>query len=371
VIVNIKDLFDVAGEPTRAGSKVLADEAPPAKTDALVVRRLRAAGTVIAAKNNMSEFAATIIGANPHYGTPGNPADRARVPGGSSSGGAVAVADGMCEIAIGSDSGGSARAPAALCGIVGFKPSKYRVPTEGVFPLSYTLDSIGPMARTVQACANADAVMAGEEPRALEPTSLSNLAFGVIQGQPLSGLDGIVGERFGQALNMLGRSGSRLSDAKFSPVAETRGGGLLYAEAFAIHEERLRRRPQDIDPNIRARLERGGMMSSADFVRLLQARARLVAEMDLEAQEFDALIMPTTKIVAPLLSESTTPEGFAAKTPLLANNTSIANLLDLCAISLPIPRAGGLPVGFMLVGRNGQDRKLLRIAAAVERLFAG
>src|SRR6516164_2992240 len=163
VILNIKDLFDVAGEPTRAGSKLLADEAVPATLDAPVVRRLRAAGAIIAAKNNMSEFAIVATGTNPHYGTPGNPADRARVPGGSSSGGAVAVVDGMCEIAVGSDTGGSVRGPAALCGIVGFKPSKYRVPTEGAFPLSYSLDSIGPLARTVKACADADAVMAGEE----------------------------------------------------------------------------------------------------------------------------------------------------------------------------------------------------------------
>jgi aspartyl-tRNA(Asn)/glutamyl-tRNA(Gln) amidotransferase subunit A len=373
-ILNIKDLFDVAGEPTRAGSKLLAEEAMPATLDAPVVRRLRAAGAIIVAKNNMSEFAATIIGANPHYGTPRNPVDRARVPGGSSSGGAVAVADGMCEIAIGSDTGGSVRAPAALCGIVGFKPSKYRVPTEGAFPLSYTLDSIGPIARTVKACADADAVMAGEEPRALDPVSLSNLTFGVIQGGPLSGVDATVGERFGQALTILGRSGCRLSDEQIAAVDEvpriTVARSLLFAEAFAIHEERLGRRPQAIDPNVRASLERGRTMSSADLVRLVRARARLVAAMDVVAREFDALIMPTTKIVAPLLTESTTPEGFAAKTPLLAGNTSLVNFLDLCAISLPIPRAGGLPVGVMLVGRNGHDRRLLRIASAVERLFA-
>ena len=155
VIVSIKDLFDVAGEATRAGSKVLAD-APPASTDATVVRRLRAAGSVIIAKTNMVEFALSILGQNPHYGTPGNPADRTRVPGGSSSGAAVAVADRMCEIAIGSDTGGSTRAPAALCGIVGYKPSKQRVPTAGAFPLSYTLDSIGPLAHTVADCSAAD-----------------------------------------------------------------------------------------------------------------------------------------------------------------------------------------------------------------------
>src|SRR5207248_11546221 len=170
--ISIKDLFDVAGEPTRAGSKVLVD-APPASTDAPVVRRLRAAGAVIVAKTNMVEFAFSGIGINPHYGTPGNPADRSRVPGGSSSGSAVAAADGMCDIGIGSDTGGSCRIPAALCGIVGYKPSKFRVPTEGAFPLSYTLDSIGPLARSVRDCAAADAVVAGEQPWTVEPTSLA------------------------------------------------------------------------------------------------------------------------------------------------------------------------------------------------------
>jgi aspartyl-tRNA(Asn)/glutamyl-tRNA(Gln) amidotransferase subunit A len=181
----------------------------------------------------------------------------------------------MCEIAIGSDTGGSVRAPAALCGIVGFKPSKYRVPTEGVFPLSYTLDSIGPMERTVQACADADAIMAGEEPRPLEPVSLNNLRFGVIQGSPLDGLDNTVGERFERALSVLGRSGCRLSDERISAVdegARITVVPLLFAEAFAIHEERLARKPLAIDPNVRASLERGRIMSAADLVRLQRAR---------------------------------------------------------------------------------------------------
>jgi aspartyl-tRNA(Asn)/glutamyl-tRNA(Gln) amidotransferase subunit A len=279
-ILNIKDLFDVAGEPTRAGSKLLADEAKPAIVDAPVIRRLRAAGAVIAAKNNMSECAVTIIGANPHYGTPGNPADRARIPGGSSSGGAVAVADGMCEIAIGSDTGGSVRVPPALCGIVGFKPSKYRVPTDGAFPFSYSLDSIGPMARTVKACADADAVMAGVEPRLLEPVSLENLRFGIVQGRPLDGLDGTVAERYGLALTMLDRAGCRLSDEKITLMDEppriNAKGSLLNAEGFAIHEERLNRKAQSFDPNVRGFLERGRAMSAADLIRLQRARTRLV-----------------------------------------------------------------------------------------------
>src|SRR5437764_10425709 len=177
-IVAIKDLFDVAGEPTRAGSRILAD-APPAKADAPIVRRLRAAGAGIIAQTNMTEFAFSGAGMNPHYGTPGNPADRARVPGGSSSGAAVAAADHMCEIAIGTDTGGSTRIPAALCGIVGFKPSQWRVPTKGAFALSYTLDSIGPLARTVADCARTDAVMAGDEPAPLEPVLIAGLRLGI------------------------------------------------------------------------------------------------------------------------------------------------------------------------------------------------
>src|SRR5580658_2134516 len=171
-IVTIKDLFDVAGEPTRAGSKILAEEATPAKADATIVRRLRDAGAVIVAKTNMTEFAFSGIGANPHFGTPGNPRDRTRVPGGSSAGAPVAVADGMCDVAIGTDTGGSVRIPAALCGLVGFKPSRQRVPTDGAFPLSHTLDSIGPIGRTVADCAAADAVMAGEDVLPLEPLTL-------------------------------------------------------------------------------------------------------------------------------------------------------------------------------------------------------
>src|SRR5438067_6741130 len=210
-IVTIKDLFDVAGEPTRAGSRILAD-APSAEADAPIVRRLRAAGAVIVAKTNMTEFAFSGVGMNPHYGTPGNPADRARVPGGSSSGAAVAAADHMCDIAIGTDTGGSTRIPAALCGIVGFKPSQWRVPTEGAFPLSYTLDSIGPLARSVADCARADAVMAGEEPRPLEPAKLAGLRLGIAQGLALEDLDGDVTREFAGAIARLDSAGVRFTD---------------------------------------------------------------------------------------------------------------------------------------------------------------
>jgi aspartyl-tRNA(Asn)/glutamyl-tRNA(Gln) amidotransferase subunit A len=374
-IVTLKDLFDVAGEPTRAGSRVLAEEAQPATADAPVVRRLRAAGAVLVAKTNMTEFAFSGVGANPHFGTPGNPADRRRVPGGSTSGGAVAVADGMCEIAIGTDTGGSTRIPAALCGVVGFKPSKRRVPTEGVFPLSYTLDSVGPLARTVAECAAADAVMAGEEVEPLAPAPLAGLRLGIVQGLPLKDLDPTVTACFAAGLTVLGKAGARLGDEKLAlldeMVAVNAKGGFASPEAYAIHRGRLERRGRDIDPNVRARIERGAELSAADYVELVQARARLVRAMDAALRDIDALVMPTTPIVAPTMTEVATPEAFAARNMLLLRNTAIVNFFDLCAISIPLPRDGHLPAGLMLIARNGHDRNLLRIAAAVEKAFAG
>ena len=184
-IVSIKDLFDVAGEATTAGSVALRD-APPAAKDATIVRRLRQAGAVIIAKTNMVEFAFSGLGLNPHYGTPGNAADPTRIPGGSSSGAGVSVAEGTSEISIGSDTGGSVRIPAALNGVVGFKPTARRIPLDGAFPLSPSLDSIGPLARTVQDCAFTDAIMAGEEPRALRPHPLAGLRIAVPRGRLFS-----------------------------------------------------------------------------------------------------------------------------------------------------------------------------------------
>jgi aspartyl-tRNA(Asn)/glutamyl-tRNA(Gln) amidotransferase subunit A len=371
-IVSIKDLFDVKGEPTRAGSKILKD-APPATADAPVVRRLRAAGAVIVAKTNMSEFAFTIVGMNPHYGTPGNPADRARVPGGSSSGAAVAVADGMCEIAIGSDTGGSCRVPAGLSGVVGYKPSKQRIPTEGAFPLSFSLDSIGPLARTVAECAAADGVMAGAEFASLEPASLAGLRFGVPQGLLLSGLDQTVIKSFTEGLSRLGKAGARISDEPMplldGMLAVNAKGGFAPTESFAIHRERLRTRADDFDPNVRVRVVRGGNASAADYVDMVQERARLVRAMDAQIAALDLLVLPTTAIVAPTIAEMQDPDTFGTKNLLLLRNTVTWNFFDTCAISLPLPR-NGLPVGLMLVARNGHDRRLFAIAAAVERALA-
>jgi aspartyl-tRNA(Asn)/glutamyl-tRNA(Gln) amidotransferase subunit A len=371
VIVSIKDLFDVAGEPTRAGSKVLAEEAAPAPADAVIVQRLRQAGAVIVAKTNMTEFAFSGIGANPHFGTPGNPCDRARVPGGSSAGAPVAVADGMCEIAIGTDTGGSVRIPAALCGVIGFKPSRQRVPTDGAFPLSQTLDSIGPLARSVADCAKADAIMAGEPFAALEPIALGGLKFGLPEELLLERLDDTVAAAFKAAIACLDGGGVRISYESLPLlddwVAVNEKGGVIPPEACAVHRDRLRRRGADVDPNVRIRIERGCAVSEADFAEILRERRRLVAAMAARLTGLDVLVMPTSTIVAPTIAEVEDPKVFAVRNAAVLRNTSMVNFFDLCAISLPL--RASLPVGLMLVGRNGQDARLLRIADAVARLL--
>jgi aspartyl-tRNA(Asn)/glutamyl-tRNA(Gln) amidotransferase subunit A len=370
-IVSIKDLFDVAGEPTRAGSKVLAEEAAPAKADAKVVQRLRAAGAVIIAKTNMTEFAFSGIGANPHFGTPGNPRDRTRVPGGSSAGAPISVADGMCDIAIGTDTGGSVRIPASLCGLVGFKPSRQRVPTDGAFPLSTTLDSIGPIGKSVADCAAADAVMAGEEILPLEPIALAGLRFGVAEGLPLDRLDDTVAAAFALAVKRLDDAGARVTHetlALFDDMGEINAkGGISPYEACAIHRDRMNRRAGDIDPNVRARIERGCATSAADYADMVRERERLVHAMDARLATLDALLMPTTSIVAPTIAEVADSKIFAARNAAVLRNTAIINFFDLCAISLPLQAK--LPVGLMLIARNGHDHRLLRIAAATAQLF--
>ena len=372
-IVSIKDLFDVAGEPTRAGSKILADEAPPAKADAPVVRRLRAGGAVVVAKTNMTEFALGAIGANPHFGTPGNPRDRARVPGGSSAGAAVAAADGMCEIAIGSDTGGSVRIPAALCGITGFKPSRQRIPTEGAFPLSTTLDSVGPLARNVADCAKADAVMSGEDFEPVEPFSACRSSFRYRAGFPAWKIWTRPSGR-----HSLGRSSGckrpacglrRRSCPSWTRCARSMPMAALCSPRRALSiATGSSGAAADMDPNIRARIERGCAMSAADYIGMLYARDRLVRAMDRRLAALDALVMPTAGIVAPTIAEVADKEIFAKRNAMLLRNTSVGNFFDLCGISLPLPAK--LPVGLMLLARNGHDHTLLRIAASVERMLA-
>jgi aspartyl-tRNA(Asn)/glutamyl-tRNA(Gln) amidotransferase subunit A len=287
----------------------------------------------------------------------------------------------MCEISIGTDTGGSVRIPASLCGLVGFKPSRQRVPTDGAFPLSYTLDSIGPIARSVADCASADwvmadAVTAGEEfsfaPLAV--AGLKGLRFGVAEGLPLDGLDETVASAFTAAVKRLDGAGVRVSRETLPLFDDMNAvnakGGISPPEACAIHRDWMGRRPNDIDPNVQARIARGCAVSAADYVDMMRARARLVRVMDARLAGLDALIMPTTSIVAPTIAEVADPKVFAVRNAALLRNTAIINFFDLCAVTLPLPVAPpAMPVGLMVVVRNGHDRRLLSVAAALATLF--
>jgi aspartyl-tRNA(Asn)/glutamyl-tRNA(Gln) amidotransferase subunit A len=375
VPVSVKALFDVAGEVTHAGSRALAD-APPAREHAAAVARLLGAGMVPVGRTNMTEFAFSGLGVNPHYGTPLSPWNRgsARIPGGSSSGAAVSVADGMALMGLGTDTGGSCRIPAAFCGIVGYKPTARRVPLAGAVPLSPTLDSIGPLAADVASCALADAVLAGEAPRLPEPFPLAGLRLAVPEGRLLENTDDDVTRDFERALDRLGRAGARIAHVAFPQLAEiaaaNRLGGFAAAEAHAWHRDLLARRAAEYDPQVRRRIAVGEGMRAADLLDLLAARPRIRAAMDRATLPYDALVLPTVPIAPPRLAHLDDEAEYAEVNALVLRNTAPANFLDRCAISLPMHRPGEAPTGLMMVGETGGDAKLFAIAAAVEAALA-
>ncbi len=375
VPISIKDLFDVAGEVTSAASAVLAEE-PPARRDAPAIARLRAAGAVFVGRTNMTEFAFSGVGINPHFGTPANPWDRTtgRIPGGSTSGGAVSVTDGMAALAIGSDTGGSCRIPAALCGLVGFKPTASRIPLAGAFPLSKSLDSIGAFGRSVACIALADAIMAGEDSRAPVAGAASRLSLALPQTFLLEGLDDTVAGAFEKALKALRDAGAGIDEIAVEEIGElptiARGGGIVTTEALAVHRARIESRGDAIDPRVRARILMASEVSGADYVSFVEKRAELIARFARRMAHYDALIMPTVPIVAPPFSAFEEDEDYVRLNRLLLRNPSCFNLLDGCAISLPCHRAGGAPVGLMLASSQGRDQHLLDTAATVEAALA-
>ncbi|HTZ78067.1 MAG TPA: amidase [Stellaceae bacterium] len=370
--VSIKDLFDVAGERTLAGSKAL-DDAPPATADAPIVARLKAAGAVLVGRTNMTEFAFSGVGINPHYGTPGNPYDRTRIPGGSSSGAPVSVADGMAAVAIGTDTGGSVRIPAAFCGLVGLKPTQYRVPRDGATPLSTTLDSIGPIGSSVACCALTDAVMAGEMPVAPAARAVETLRLGIPQTAVLDDLEAPVAKAFERAVSALSRAGARVVELPMQVLGDYAGinakGGFSPAEAYAWHQRLLERRGGDYDPRVRVRIERGREMTAVDYIRLLQQRADFIARVDREAADVDVLIMPTLALTAPPIAAFARDEDFWRLNGKILRNPAFINFMDRCALTLPIEPPAEAPVGLMLVGRHGDDRHLLAIGRGVEALI--
>src|SRR6202045_3442071 len=369
--VSIKDLFDIKGQVTRAGSRALEDSAP-AEADAPVVARLRRAGFIVIGRTNMTEFAYSGIGINPHYGTPKSTWQRnvGHVPGGSSSGAAVSVADGRAHGALGTDTGGSCRIPAAYNGIVGFKPTQRRVPLEGGVPLSFTLDSFGPLARTAQCCAVLDAVLANEPVRPLQPRPIKGMRLAVPTTVALDELEDEVARAFDRALATLSRQGAMIERIEVPEFLDFGGmntkGGFAAVESYAWHRYLIVSHGDVYDPRVSLRILRGEAVSAADYIDLLGARRSLIARATARPAPYDAFVMPTTAITPPRIADLADDQAFTKANLLSLRNCTLINMIDGCAISLPCHREGDVPVGLMLAASGGSDRRIFELAAAME-----
>jgi aspartyl-tRNA(Asn)/glutamyl-tRNA(Gln) amidotransferase subunit A len=372
--ISIKDLFDIKGQVTRAGSRAL-DDSPPAVADAPVVARLRRAGFIVIGRTNMTEFAYSGIGINPHYGTPKGQWQRStgHVPGGSSSGAAVSVVDGMAHGALGTDTGGSCRIPAAFNGIVGFKPTQRRVPLDGAIPLSFTLDSIGPLARTVACCAVLDAVLANEAVTPLQPRQVKGMRLAVPTTIALDELEDAVAQAFERALETLARQGAlieRIAVPEFLDVAPMSAkGGFAAAESYAWHRYLIVSRGDVYDPRVASRILRGESQSAADYIDLIGARKSLIARATARLAPYDALVLPTTANTPPRIADMKDDKAFTKANLLSLRNCTLINMIDGCGISLPIHREGEVPVGLMLAAVGGSDRRIFELAAGMEGLI--
>ena len=371
--VSVKDLFDVKGQVSTAGSKALAHQ-KPASADASAVARLRAAGAILLGRTNMSEFAFSGLGLNPHYGTPLNPFDASRVAGGSTSGGAVSVALNMAVATLGTDTGGSIRIPSAFCGLTGFKPTARRVSLAGAIPLSRSLDTAGPLARSVDCCAIVDAILSGEvlDTQALP---LAGLRLGVTNDYVGADLDAQVQASFEKALQALEHAGAKVERFDFPELLtlpEINGrGGLVAAEAFSWHRHLLDSQEAQYDQRVAARIQRGRQQSAADYIDLLDARQTMIASAKQRLRAFDAWLMPTVAIVAPLLAPlENSDNAFFATNGLVLRNASVINFLDGCALSIPCQVPGEAGVGLSVCGLAGDDAKILQIGRALEPQLA-
>jgi aspartyl-tRNA(Asn)/glutamyl-tRNA(Gln) amidotransferase subunit A len=369
--VSIKDLFDIKGQVTRAGSRALEDSAP-AEADATAVARLRRAGFIVIGRTNMTEFAYSGIGINPHYGTPKSAWQRnvGHVPGGSSSGAAVSIADGMAYGALGTDTGGSCRIPAAYNGIVGFKPTQRRVPLDGGVPLSFTLDSFGPLARSVGCCATLDSVLADEAFVPVQPRPIKGMRLAVPTTVALDDIEDTVAKTVERALETLSRAGAlieRIAVPEFLDVGVMNSkGGFAAAESFAWHRYLLTSKGDVYDPRVSSRILRGEAISAADYIDLLVARRSLIARAAIQLAPYDALVMPTTANAPPRIADMADDKAFTKANLASLRNCTLINMIDGCAISLPCHREGDTPVGLMLAAAGGLDRRIFELAAGME-----
>jgi aspartyl-tRNA(Asn)/glutamyl-tRNA(Gln) amidotransferase subunit A len=369
--VSIKDLFDIAGQITRAGSTLLANRTA-ATQDAVCAARLRRAGFVLIGRTNMSEFAFSGLGLNPHYDAPRNPWDRARgrIPGGSSSGAAISVTDGMAHAALGTDTSGSCRIPAAFTGLVGYKPTARRVPRAGAIPLSTSLDSIGPIARSVACCATIDSLLADEAPPDLSNRSPVGLRFAVPRTLVLDDMDSDVAAHFNRALSRISAAGARIEEIEipeFSGIPTINAkGGFSAAESYAWHRQLIECNAGSYDPRVLTRIQRGATQSAADYIDLLAARKAFIESVEKRIARFDALLIPTTPVIPPLIRALERDDEFFRVNALVLRNPGVINLLDGCAVSIPNHEEGEPPTGLMLACRSGLDSQLFRYAAAAE-----
>lgn len=373
ITVSIKDLFDVAGEVTGAGSTVLRSR-PAATQDAPVVARLRAAGAIAFGRTNMVEFAYSGVGINPHYGTPrsvwGRTADGGgRVPGGSSSGAAVSVADGMCVAALGTDTGGSVRIPAAFNGLTGFKPTAIRVPVLGGIPLSVTHDSVGPLAQSVACCVALDTVLSGERNASTPRVDLRGVKFLKPQALLWRELDPEVASATLAAIETLRHAGAEVIEAPLPPLDAlfARTGSLLAAEALDWHSNNINVDGVGYDPRVWQRMQLGRDVTRGQYSAALAYRRFWIDEMNMALAGFDAVVCPTIACIAPEIAPLVADDDLFFKTNArILRNTSWVNFMDGCALTMPCHAQGTAPVGLQLVGRHGSDHALLALAAAVE-----
>jgi len=369
--ISIKDIIDVAGLPTTAGSRVRAGHI--AERDAPVVQRLRDAGAVLIGKTNLHEFALGTTSEESAFGAVHNPRDVSRSPGGSSGGSAAAVAAGMGVASLGSDTGGSIRIPAAACGVVGLKPSFGEVPTAGVVPLSATFDHVGPITRSVMDATTLWAVLTGRRSAHLDVRMPNRIVLGTLGDYFMALLDANVRQTFGKAIDRLQQSGVRLESRS---IAGTDGIVDAYvnvslAEAAHWHTPTLDSRPGDYQPPVRERLERGRAITAVNYLRGRDTCAALTPAVDAALEGCDALVLPSLAIVAPVIgSEKVTMdngESLLVRAAML-RLTQLFNLTGNPAISLPIPTSG-LPVGLQLVGKRGETESLLGAALACEQVL--
>lgn len=357
----VKDLFATKGEPTTAGSRILADNVTD--DDAEAVRLLRRSGAVLVGKTNLNEFAFSVTGINPHYGTVRNPHDRERITGGSSSGSAAAVAAGMSVAALGTDTGGSIRIPACLTGVVGFKPTYGAVPVGGLIPLSWSLDHVGSIARSVEDASHVFHALAGRKPAAPVRIPPGSLRVGTLEDY-CSGLDDRVSAGWERFLAQLSTTGAEIVNLHLGLSREVMLASttIMFSEAATVHAEWLKSRRDLYDPQIRERLLQGALLPATTYLKAQQIRRRIVDRALALFERVDVLACPTQPMVASRISE-VGPETIRR----MLQSTRLAPLVGLPALTLPLP-SDGLPIGLQLLGPLRSDDYVLGVAAGLEEL---